>query len=118
MEKCSAAIAELRHNGWEDDREHKALAKEQMSLVKETAIKLLAGHTITAPDGSAWSVSDVTDCFSETVTPEIMIKIMTGDLFEAQKVIGDCAQQVAFWALDLESAPFLDLNDLITEAEQ
>lgn len=118
MEKCSAEIAELRHNGWEDDREHKALAKEQISRVKETAVKLLAGNTITAPDGLAWSLSDITDCFSEKVTPEIMMQIMTGDPFEAQKIIGDCAQQVAFWALDLESAPFLDLNDLITEAEQ
>lgn len=119
MSDCSETQEELAHNGWQDSRVYET-ASEQMAAVEEAAARLLRGEAIKGFSGSrpvSWDLGAVADLFAEEVTNQVMIEIMAGDLTSAQDLIARCAQQTAFYALGLESGPFIDLEDLISTSE-
>lgn len=102
------------------------LAMDQLARVEQLAREISNGFSFTDVrniDGESvsltFSMRNVADFISEQITPEICTGLMRGEpttLFEIQKMIGDAALHVAFEALNLASNPFLDYDDLESEA--
>lgn len=99
------------------------LAKTQLAKVEDLARKFSSGFSFTtqSADGQklTYSMRDVADRFSESISPELCASILHGDqssLTKAQEQILQASLEIAFEALGLESAPFLDYNDLESEA--
>ena len=135
MTDCRIARAEIEY-----DLSHEKLQKfsesasiEQMAAVQETAKQLMLGGTITDTrkryNGAqvvgeyqvTYSKQNIAAMFAEVVTEEIITELYLGTvkgIFDAQKLIGDCACEIAFDALNLWDSPFADYGDLKSEWEQ
>lgn len=106
------------------------IAVEQMKQVQELAKSFLKGFTLTDTrrvnvfEGPTrvvklmtitFGMRQVNDLVSERITEALCLGLYNDteqSRFDIQKIIGDAAHEVAFEALDLESNPFVDLNDL------
>lgn len=137
---CPVNLAESAYDraNTNAEREAIAVALEQMNRVEDTARSILNGHAIvdvrivhdfddetglwvTKKVTCTFNMQSVSDEFVNGVTPALCLGLHRGEpeaLFEAQKMIGDAAQAVAFDALNLWSDPFLDLDNLRKAAEQ
>jgi hypothetical protein len=107
-------------------------AKEQLARVQEMARFLLSGNTfvdVRKKYNGSHVVGEITvqftfkqigDMVSEELKDDTLKKIYfnsPGGIFDLQRLIGECAQKVAFDALNLWGSPFTDFEDLKSAAE-
>lgn len=140
MTQCRASYDEEAYDRVNANAEREAIAtaKEQLWRVNDAAKAILSGHAIIdtrqrnihANKKGAdehqrvavnFSMKNVADLFAEEITTALCVGLHRGEpsaVFAAQKLIGEAAHRVAFDALDLSSAPFVDFNDLKDTAEQ
>jgi hypothetical protein len=108
-------------------------AKEQLSRVQNMARHLLNGNSfidvrkkyngaqIVGEIAVEFSFKNIGDMVSEELKDDTLKKIYfnnPGGIFDLQKLIGDCAQKIAFDALNLWGSPFTDFEDLRSASEE
>lgn len=108
-------------------------AKEQLSRVQNMARHLLNGNSfidvrkkyngaqIVGEIAVEFSFKNIGDMVSEELKDDTLKKIYfnnAGGIFDLQRLIGDCAQKVAFDALNLWGSPFTDFEDLRSASEE
>ena len=135
MNTCQVSFEELQNDlrSIANTKSAAIEAKEQLSRVQHMARHLLNGNSfidvrkkyngaqIVGEVAVEFSFKSIGDMVSEELKDEILKKIYfnnAGGIFDLQKLIGDCAQEVAFDALNLWGSPFTDYQDLRSAAEE
>jgi hypothetical protein len=134
---CAASIAEINHDiaTSKNSVNEYFIAVEQMEKVSEAAKRILAGHSISAMrHTSRWDaklekslpayerikfcMDQVTVLFIERVTNEMLMGLTNPlIILQMQKLVRECAEEVAFDALNFDSSPFIDVESLRAAAE-
>lgn len=139
MTSCAVAIAERKHDEATalNSVTERRIAVRQLELVQDAASRIIAGHSYSAMRDSNrfdkelqksvpcrveinFRMDHVTALVSERVTNEIYVGLFRGEplaLRQMQKLVRECAEEIAFDALGFDSEPFLDIDALRDAAE-